>query len=332
MEMSRTSRGEGLTVSFIVPAINEERHIGRCLCSIARQELSAGVGAIEVIVVDNQSTDRTAAMSRELGAQVVEVAPGFPSRARNMGVRASKGDWLVFVDADSELAPDWLTMCLLHFAGDPLVVAAAGVATPPGAKSPWVQRAWHGVAHPSQSSSAKELRWLPTFNLLVRRAAFERAGGFDESLATCEDCDLGYKLAEFGKLILEPRALAAHLGESRTLGEIFRREAWRTRGNARLALSRPFDWTNWLSLLAPLCLVLGFVTAIAGTAAAAAWGVTLWPWLGLMAAVVVAVALLVYRKTKSFNPVVLVQQCVVYSAYLVGRAAGLLCPFNRVER
>jgi GT2 family glycosyltransferase len=324
--------GQKVTVSFIIPAFNEEQHIGRCLHSIARQDLPADVGAVEIIVVDNQSTDRTAAVSRELGAQVIEVVPGYPSRARNAGVRASKGEWLAFVDADCELAADWLTKCGSHLAANPLVVAAAGTATAPEAESPWVQRAWHGLAHPQQFSDAKQMRWLPTFNLLVCRATFERVGGFDESLATCEDCDLGYKLAEFGHLIIEPRALAAHLGESRSLHQLFRREAWRTRGNARLALSRPFDWSNWLSLLVPPCLVLGFLAAVGGAVAATALHRPIWPWLGLMAAVVGAVVLLVYRKTKSLNPVAIAQQIVVFSVYLAGRSVGLLRSFQRVER
>ena len=321
-----------MRVSFIIPALNEEKHIGRCLRSIARQQIPAGIGAVEIIVVDNQSADRTATVSQELGARVVEVSPGRPSRARNAGARAAQGDWLAFVDADCELAPDWLATCGSHLAGNSHVVAAAGAASPPRTDAPWVQRTWYELAHASSTANAKQVRWLPTFNLLVCRGAFERAGGFDESLTTCEDCDLGYRLADCGQLILDPRALATHLGESQSLGELYRREAWRTRGNVRLALSRPFDWSNWWSLLLPPCLTLGVFLSLGGSAAALAFGRPVWPWLGLLAAIVAATVVLVCRKTAPANPRSLVQQLIVFATYLAGRTVGLIWPFQRLER
>src|SRR5262245_56045317 len=92
--------GKQVFVSFIVPALNEEKHIGACLESICRLEMIPEISGIEMIVVDNHSTDRTSAISREMGAQVLKVAPESPSRARNAGAAAARGDWLAFVDAD----------------------------------------------------------------------------------------------------------------------------------------------------------------------------------------------------------------------------------------
>src|SRR6476661_7345717 len=101
-------------VSFIIPALNEEKHIGVCLESIHRLQMPPEISGMEIIVVDNNSTDRTVKISREMGAQVVGVVPKNPSRARNAGAGAARGDWLAFVDADCELASDWIVACGSH--------------------------------------------------------------------------------------------------------------------------------------------------------------------------------------------------------------------------
>ena len=86
-------------LSVVVPAFNEEKVLPRSLAAI-RTALAAFDDA-ELIVCDNNSTDRTAAIAREAGAQVVFEHVNQISRARNAGARAARGDWLLFVDADS---------------------------------------------------------------------------------------------------------------------------------------------------------------------------------------------------------------------------------------
>jgi glycosyltransferase involved in cell wall biosynthesis len=91
-------------VSVVVPAFNEERGLAGALASI-REAMGAfeSVGwASELIVCDNNSTDRTAAIARESGARVVFEPVNQISRARNTGAAEARGDWLVFVDADSQ--------------------------------------------------------------------------------------------------------------------------------------------------------------------------------------------------------------------------------------
>src|SRR3989304_3213353 len=168
-----------LVVSFIVPALNEDRRIGRCRRSIQSLDLPPGVDGTEIIVVDNRSADRTAEISRTHGAIVEQVAPGHPSRARNAGARRATGEWLAFVDADCELPRNWLATCGMHLLGDEQVVAAAGTMRGPDAAAPWVERAWHEIAHQAGAAQTTSARWLPTFNLLVRRSAFEVGEGFD---------------------------------------------------------------------------------------------------------------------------------------------------------
>ncbi len=92
-----------MKISVIVPAFNEEKFIARAL-----RKIKAATGAFsllgwesEIIVCDNNSTDRTAEKARAAGATVVFEPVNQISRARNTGAAAATGDWLVFVDADS---------------------------------------------------------------------------------------------------------------------------------------------------------------------------------------------------------------------------------------
>src|SRR4051812_2646922 len=89
-----------MKISVVVPAFNEEKLLGESLRAI--REAMRVLGDAELIVCDNNSTDRTAEIAREAGAKVVFEPVNQISRARNAGAKAASGDWLVFVDADSQ--------------------------------------------------------------------------------------------------------------------------------------------------------------------------------------------------------------------------------------
>src|SRR5277367_1047747 len=92
-----------MKISFVVPAYNEEKLIGATLDSIRRTMvafLEKG-WECEIVVCDNNSTDRTAELARAAGAVVAFEPINQIGRARNRGAEAATGDWLIFVDADS---------------------------------------------------------------------------------------------------------------------------------------------------------------------------------------------------------------------------------------
>jgi glycosyltransferase involved in cell wall biosynthesis len=95
--------GGGLKISVVVPAFNEEKLVGASLVSIreAMTAFDARGWTGELIVCDNNSTDRTAELARAAGATVVFEPVNQIGRARNTGAAAASGDWLIFVDADS---------------------------------------------------------------------------------------------------------------------------------------------------------------------------------------------------------------------------------------
>src|SRR6266404_2621669 len=101
-----------MKISVVVPAYNEEKLITDCLRSIraagaafnepAAESRGTCHASLELIVCDNNSTDRTAELARAEGAMVVFEPVNQIGRARNTGAAAATGDWLIFIDADSQ--------------------------------------------------------------------------------------------------------------------------------------------------------------------------------------------------------------------------------------
>ena len=90
-----------LPISVVIPAFNAERVIGRAIASIKAQTRAAG----EIVVVDDGSTDGTAAAARNAGARVLRQLNRGSGEARNSGVRAARYPWIAFLDADDAWLP-----------------------------------------------------------------------------------------------------------------------------------------------------------------------------------------------------------------------------------
>ena len=251
-----TVDGRAPVVSFIIPALNAGRTIGHCLEAILGTEPAGG--PTEILVVDNGSRDDTPRVARAHGAQVFH-APGVTvASLRNLGARVASGRVLAYVDADCLVAPDWLARGLHHFSNPR--VGAVGSPTGLPADSTWVQRSWALQRHRKRPGPVD---WLPTENLLVRREAFWAVGGFKEALVTCEDVDFCYRLGERYLILNDPALRSIHLGEAATLLAMFRKEAWRGRGNVPSLFSHRPRLAEVPSVLLPLY-HLALLAALAG--------------------------------------------------------------------
>lgn len=194
-------------ISYVVPARNEEGYIVDCLKSLYNQKID---NRFEVIVVDNGSSDGTAKKVRELFPDahlVLETIPGI-SAARQRGFFESKGDWVVFVDADTRLPEWWTETVLREIEDDPQVVAISGPYKFFDAKSAYIKVAvdilqylmyWAAVA---SNVVLKRNTVLIAGDVIIRRDAFERVGGFDTRFVYYrEDVDIAKKLSRVGKVI-----------------------------------------------------------------------------------------------------------------------------------
>lgn len=218
------------SVTFVIPALNAEATIERCLKSIA--VLDYPKDRINVIVVDNGSKDDTAVIARKLGAMVLESGKKV-SGMRNAAASKAKGEVIAFMDSDCVIPKDWLKAGIPYF--DDEKVALAGSKTHLLAdNATWVEKTWK--IHLDRDNDNKTAKWFGTAALLVRRDVFLKVGGFDESLVTCEDVELGYKIGREYKIVADPKLAYVHLGEDKTLREFFRKETWRGKSGIEVAL------------------------------------------------------------------------------------------------
>jgi GT2 family glycosyltransferase len=243
-------------VSFIIPVLNGERDIRRCLLSISNQIFSPE--EYEILVVDNGSTDETHQIVRDSGV-TLQVIPGISVAAlRNRGAKIARGYYLAFIDADVEIMPHWLQHGLAIFESRSAVAAGCFPRAP--RPSTWVQEAWE--AHQCgrhDANSRRPVGWLPSMNLLVRRDMFVKVGGFNERLETAEDVDLCYRLGQLGSILCVPAMEAIHWGEARDLKMFWRKEVWRGKANLKGVFSHGLRWDELPSLGYPiyiLCLLV----------------------------------------------------------------------------
>jgi GT2 family glycosyltransferase len=223
------------SMTFIIPVRNDAARLRRCLESIRRNEMS--VGAIDVVVVDNGSTDESPEVARAARARVLVVPGVRVAELRNRGASLSGNDVLAFVDADHEISADWVQVAVQSF-NDPSVGAVGALCHPPS-DGTWVQRTYDLLrTHPR---GTRDTEWLGAGNMAVRRAAFDRVGGFDTRLEASEDVALSQSLRQAGyRLLSNDRLFSVHFGDPRDLRELFVSEMWRGRNNLQVAFrTRP---------------------------------------------------------------------------------------------
>lgn len=121
--LNARSDGTRPRFSVVIPAFNEESYLGACLSSLEHQDFQGGV---EVIVVDNNSTDTTATVAREAGAMVVFEAEKGVCQARQSGAETASGTVIVSADADTVYPPDWLSTIDRWFSRHPEAIAVGG--------------------------------------------------------------------------------------------------------------------------------------------------------------------------------------------------------------
>lgn len=183
-----------MKLSIIVPAYNEQRLIGGCLQSIDRA-LSAnqhfGIST-EVLVVDNNSTDRTAEIAVQAGARVCFEAINQISRARNAGAATATGEWLMFVDADTCVSSG-LVEAIFRLVGSGAAVGCGSTLRLD--KAPGWARFMLGI----WTTVSVVCRWAAGSLFVCRADAFRETGGFSQTLYAAEEIDLSRRLKKWGR-------------------------------------------------------------------------------------------------------------------------------------
>jgi GT2 family glycosyltransferase len=225
-------------ISVVIPAFNAERYISETVGSVLAQSHSE----LEVIVVDDGSTDSTRALVERLGdprVRVVAKPNGGLASARNAGLRACAGDAIAFLDADDLFDRAKLeTQVRLLDASE-----AVAVASPMRLVSAEGRRSWAVIGKQvrRQDLQAARLMPAPISGMLFSAAAIAQAGEFDESLKQAEDLDFVARVAQLGPVLMTTEVLGAYRlhKQSMTATSHLEQQMWgdfvRTRMAARQA-------------------------------------------------------------------------------------------------
>lgn len=201
-------------ISVVIPAYRADDTIGACLDALATQH---GAPPFEVIVVDSSPDGATADVVRACAGRHAAVpircerlaGRAFPGVARNAGVRIARADLLLFVDADCVPAADLVAAAARALASGASAVSGA-IALAAGAAASAHLRHLLEFKESLPSCPARRTWMLPSACLAMRRAAFERHGGFPESRAS-EDWQLDWRMWQAGEdLRFEPSLLVVH--------------------------------------------------------------------------------------------------------------------------
>jgi len=265
-----TSTG-GSLVSVIVPTRNSARTLEPCLQSIRSQLYHR----VELIVVDNHSTDQSLEIARRYG-DVIDVAGPERSAQRNRGAWLAHGDYFLFVDSDMTLAPRVVGDCLdaIRASGAPGVIIPE-ISSGDGfwARARSLERSCY-----VGDDTIEAARFFP-------RVEFEKSGGYDESLVAMEDWDLSMRIASGWRLPRTVGEIVHDEGKLRLRDALAKKRYyaassqhyWHKHGRATLGQAnlvfRPAFLRSWRRLLGHPILTAGFLSLKTLEATAVVWGV-----------------------------------------------------------
>lgn len=206
------SESRALGASVVIAAMNSEESIGETVRALLGQRDAAG-NPVEIIVVDDGSSDATGERAEAAGARVLRIPNGGPAVARNRGVEQARAPIIVFTDADCRPAPGFVAALT-----KPLIEGRAQ-----GSKGAYRSEQRSLTARFVQLEYESRYRrmarfesidFIDTYAAAYETALFRSLGGFDESfsLPSVEDQELSFRMAEAGaRMVFVPEAITFHL-------------------------------------------------------------------------------------------------------------------------
>ena len=297
------------TVAFVIPHMGRPELLQQTIASILAQ--SAFMQVEQIVVVTKNTAPLQLASHEKLNIVYAGTAKTI-SEQRNIGVRQTHSEYVAFLDADIQLAQDWLAVCLQMIQSNPDIslVSAKQSAAPQAGPIERLRTAL------SNTSLDQAVAFLPGRNLLLKRSLHDSIGGFPEHLQTCEDYFYTEKVSKHGQLFYTSKTDYVHLGEDKTLNQTFSKEIWRSEYNLRSVSGRTVPLREWPSILLPFW----FCIAILALPLSLYWPALLAPAILMFIAPVAAYSLRLYQQPA--HAVSLVYISVFYSIYFVARTIG----------
>lgn len=199
-----------MKVSIVIPAFNRAAMLRQAIASVISEDYPEK----EIIVVDDGSTDETSQVVREFGSDVKYhyIENGGVSKARNVGISMSSGEWIAFLDSDDLWLPGKLSCQMRYLAANPHIHICQ-------TEEEW-QR--NGVKVNPKNIHKKYSGWIfeeciplcivSPSAVIIKRTVFDDVGFFDEKMPACEDYDLWLRIAQKYQIITLPEKLIIKRG------------------------------------------------------------------------------------------------------------------------
>lgn len=179
-------------LSIIIPTLNEEKNIKNLLALIKK----GGFDDYEIIIADAGSTDKTVEIARANNCIITK--GGLPARGRNNGARIAKGEILFFLDADLKLAPrNFLKLAADYFIKNDLTVASFPIL--PQRNNIYLNPFTLNLFYNFPQKILKKVFPMGAMGIMVKKDAFEKVKGFDESITLAEDHYFVQQAEKIGK-------------------------------------------------------------------------------------------------------------------------------------
>ena len=220
-----------MKVSVVIPAYNAQDTIAQAVSHSLAQ--AKGPMEVEVVVVDDGSTDDTAEVAESVGARVIRQKNLGPASARNKGWESTSGNLICFTDADCIPSPGWLENLLDGFTD--LQVGAVAGSYEVANTSSWLARWVHQEIMERHKRMPPFIRAFGSYNVAIPRHVLQATGGFDPVYrrASGEDNDLSYRIIRKGyRIAFRPQARVAHYHPEKIwqyLMEQYRHGFWRAK-------------------------------------------------------------------------------------------------------
>lgn len=215
-------------IAVVIPVFNEEEYIGDVLDSVFRERDRYDL-IKKIVVVNNQSTDKTKSIVEQYSDVALLEGDGSISGARNLGANSSTEEIVAFIDGDCLVEDGWskaaVDLTLREQALWPNIVFGSAVKVP--IKPTWIESVWFNPI----SNQSKAINHINSGNMLISKSLFDRLGGFDVNLATSEDVDLSQRAKAIGAALIEDEDVGViHLGFPKDIQNFFCREFWHGKG------------------------------------------------------------------------------------------------------
>jgi glycosyltransferase involved in cell wall biosynthesis len=243
------------TVCVVIPCFNQARYLPAAVASVRAQSCAAHV---ECLVVDDGSTDDTAAVASGLGVAVIRQGNAGVSAARNAGLAATRSDFVVFLDADDELLPAAIGEEIAALEARPDAVAVVGRALPIDADGRLLPCEYDDVDASDlyREWLARNFVWTPGAAMFAR-PALEAIGGFPIDLGPAADYAVYLRLARIRRMVILSRPLVRYRQHEASMSRdparmlratigVLRREQREAPASAQPAIRSGLDaWREW---------------------------------------------------------------------------------------